>query len=103
MSKKKGRGPWTAAQKKAFKETIRKRKEEKMKSPLALDKKRREKASNIEKGLVESLLSSSILHDEFDHLRTIIVSLNSMKTDERRRTFVYLRSRYSTDWPTDSY
>jgi hypothetical protein len=41
-------------------------------------------------------------NDEFDHLRTIVKSLNSLTKEERVRTLHYLKSKYNTDWPTEN-
>ncbi len=40
---------------------------------------------------------------EIEALRDILMSINSLKEDEKRRVFSYLKNRYSSAWPGENY
>lgn len=41
-------------------------------------------------------------HQDINRLAVIVAQLEAMDKTERFRTFQYLKSRYGTDWPTDT-
>jgi hypothetical protein len=40
---------------------------------------------------------------EIEALRDILMSVNSLKEDEKKRVFSYLKNRYSSAWPGENY
>lgn len=45
--------------------------------------------------------SENEITDEVERLQQILLALNRMTDEERLRVFEYLKSKYSTSWPSE--
>lgn len=45
----------------------------------------------------------SMIDRKIESLKNILISMENLNTDEKKRVFCYLKNRYATSWPSDNY
>lgn len=48
-------------------------------------------------------VAENTIDREIEALRNILMSISTLKDDEKKRVFHYLKNRYASSWPGENY